>query len=144
MLMGSWKLRLLLSFGLATYLWTVAGSSSAEDVVIHYRNEDAVQDSTRLVVCVVGDTSGCVYHEEGCAAGETCSSTVTLPNGPHAVYLHTTNAAGVESGPSNWALRNIVMCRPDDLACRADIDGNGVITATDFGRLLTVMGATVD
>lgn len=99
----------------------------------------------------VCDASGCqrLPLSPTCAPGATCELVADLAAGTRDVWLlghagDLTTAASnvrtltVEAAPPPF---DAAVCLADD-ACRADFDGSGTVTITDFGRLLRVLGSS--
>lgn len=128
---------------LATLVYMASCSTAqAAPYEVRYQNPGTKHPYDVLAVC---RASGCVEQPVACAPGATCAATVDLEPGTHSVWLLGGN--GIDrTTASNVREVTIESPPPFDClasdACRADFDGSGNVTIADFGRFLSVLGAT--
>ncbi len=132
-----------LALAVLAYL-AACSSAQAAPYTVRFRNPGSARAYETLATCTA---SGCLEQPVACAPGATCAATVELEPGVHSVWLLGGQGAD-RTGPSN--VREITIAGPppfDPAACegapdswRADFDGSGGVTASDFGRFLRQFG----
>lgn len=133
---------------LAAALCLVAGSASADPYEVRFRNSDPVRTMHALRIHMQ-DAEGWIVVTEiaaDCAPLALCSAEVSLLPGHYLAHLEGRGDVGSWSIASNVeevtaAPNPAVACMaPGNEACRSDYDGDGEVTASDFGTFLGVYG----
>lgn len=136
----AWAVIAFILFALCSRL---AGAASVE---IHYQNPGTERAYEALDVC---RESGCLRYPAPCAPGASCAVTADLAPGTAEVWLvarigersslvSNRRTLTIEEPPPPF---DAAACLALD-ACRFDADGSGSVTIADFGRFLSVLGAT--
>ena len=113
-------------------------SLSAEDLTVIWQNESSIQVATGLLIDLGDD--GTITKPTTCEPMAVCEDTFQVDAGAYSATLRARPDGGGWSDPSNTrsvTVENSWVCEgPVPPECRADFDGDGVVSIPDFTAFL--------
>lgn len=117
---------------LALLCASVAGAAPYEVAWVNRSDDRAARG---LLACW-GDAD-CAYAEVACGPGEVCRTELDLPAGERAMWLRASPDLAEWSGASSTRVVAVPAPEPpQDGACSVDLDGDGLVSVSDFAALL--------
>ena len=120
----------------------IAWAAWADPYDVRWRNASLDQEVRYFAACRETPEGGCDTRATACAPGTVCETAVDLPVGTYPAVLRASPDGSLWSGPSESRVITVqaVEVPPPDpevdacrsLACRADFNGDGVVSGADF------------
>ena len=133
----------------AVLLGMTLSALAAQAHDVQYQNASQTQPIAAIRLCSLNaaDIESCEDVATSCGPGEVCLTQIDIEPGTHEVYARAAPEGGEWSDESNRITVTIPEPEPDDclavIECRADFNGDGAITASDFAIFLRVYGSSI-
>ena len=120
----------------------IACAAWANPYDVRWRNASLDREVRYFAACRETPEGGCDTQAAACGPGAVCQTTVDLPAGTYPAVLRASPDGELWSDPSESRVITVqaVEVPPPDpevdacrsLACRADFNGDGVVSGADF------------